>query len=451
MKKNNKASKIKVVVLGGGVIGMTTALVLKLHGFNVTVVSKHGFDKMYSDKLSDRPPELASVHAAASVIPHSVDHPSEKEILAVSQKFFHRLAFSAGFGVRVQRHYELFEKLTPPPEYSRVVKDFTLLDSEGTSWVNDKNIPRRKGADGVWGWYFNAFFAEVPTYMKALYGLFDGRLREVEIKDIKDIEDISADVVVNCMGRWGVDIFKEDRKNTKIIRGHMVKVGIHEVPRDERDQYFSYNYAPDLAIYSRNQNDDGVQLDNNGNPIEFKADVYFYPRSDGWLLGGSRQVGDPEVGEAWREKDEQYGGDHFKKNNWELEIPKPIWTLNRELLLDITGVDIADEKYRSYSYVGYRFGRNPIRIEKGNELKDKNKLLIHNYGHGGAGYTLSWGSAYEVLKIVEQEFEPEIEIDRTSGMVKSYFDSMRQILTDLVTEEYIERNRNNFTPLADDN
>ena len=29
-------------------------------------------------------------------------------------------------------------------------------------------------------------------------------------------------------------------------------------------------------------------------------------------------------------------------------------------------------------------------------------LIAHNYGHGGAGYQASWGTAYEVLKRVEE-------------------------------------------------
>lgn len=447
-----KASETKVVILGGGVIGMTTAIVLKLHGFQVTVVSKHKFDKLYSDKLVDRPAELASIHAAASVIPHSVNHPSEKEILAVSQKFFHRLAFSAGFGVRVQRHYELSEIPVPPPEYARVVKDFTLLDERGTGWTNDKSIPRRKNAAGVWGWYFNAFFAEVPTYMNALYNLYEacgGRLRvDVKISNVEQIQKLDADIIVNCLGRWAVELFPKDKENTNIIRGHMVKVGIHEVPRDERDQYFSYNYAPDpkAKVYSRNQDDNGVKG-------EFKADVYFYPRSDGWLLGGSRQVGFPDIDEPWN--GEQISGGTIQKGGWEIEVPKPIWTLNRELLLDITGVDIDEQfngrdKYRSFAYVGYRFGRKEIRIEIGEELQDNNKLFIHNYAHGGAGYTLSWGSAYEVLKNIENKFGDITEIDRTHSMATGYFASMKQILTDLVVEEYINRNKNKFTPLTEE-
>ena len=49
--------------------------------------------------------------------------------------------------------------------------------------------------------------------------------------------------------------------------------------------------------------------------------------------------------------------------------------------------------------VGLRpFRRSGIRLERGN-LRD-GRTVIHNYGHGGAGFTLSWGCAYEVDDLV---------------------------------------------------
>ena len=47
--------------------------------------------------------------------------------------------------------------------------------------------------------------------------------------------------------------------------------------------------------------------------------------------------------------------------------------------------------------VGLRpFRKSGVRIERG-QLRD-GRTVIHNYGHGGAGFTLSWGCAREVLQ-----------------------------------------------------
>jgi D-amino-acid oxidase len=48
--------------------------------------------------------------------------------------------------------------------------------------------------------------------------------------------------------------------------------------------------------------------------------------------------------------------------------------------------------------VGLRpFRKSGVRIERG-QLRD-GRTVIHNYGHGGAGFTLSWGCAREVLEL----------------------------------------------------
>jgi D-amino-acid oxidase len=48
--------------------------------------------------------------------------------------------------------------------------------------------------------------------------------------------------------------------------------------------------------------------------------------------------------------------------------------------------------------VGLRpFRRSGVRLERG-QLHD-GRAVIHNYGHGGAGFTLSWGCAREVFEI----------------------------------------------------
>src|SRR5262249_10870755 len=46
--------------------------------------------------------------------------------------------------------------------------------------------------------------------------------------------------------------------------------------------------------------------------------------------------------------------------------------------------------------VGLRpFRKSGVRLER--EKRRDSRTVIHNYGHGGAGFTLSWGCAREVL------------------------------------------------------
>ena len=53
--------------------------------------------------------------------------------------------------------------------------------------------------------------------------------------------------------------------------------------------------------------------------------------------------------------------------------------------------------------VGYAVGLRPSRTEVRLESeKVGGRLLIHNYGHGGAGVTLAWGCADEVASLVAQ-------------------------------------------------
>ena len=48
--------------------------------------------------------------------------------------------------------------------------------------------------------------------------------------------------------------------------------------------------------------------------------------------------------------------------------------------------------------VGLRPSRTEVRLER--EYLN-GKRIIHNYGHGGAGVTLSWGCADEVVSLIE--------------------------------------------------
>ena len=48
-----------------------------------------------------------------------------------------------------------------------------------------------------------------------------------------------------------------------------------------------------------------------------------------------------------------------------------------------------------------RPARDTVRLEVDREFNGPS-LLIHNYGHGGRGYSISWGCATEVTNIVQK-------------------------------------------------
>jgi hypothetical protein len=46
-----------------------------------------------------------------------------------------------------------------------------------------------------------------------------------------------------------------------------------------------------------------------------------------------------------------------------------------------------------------RNNENGLRIEV---EEFGNKLITHNYGHGGSGVALSWGSALKVIRLLDK-------------------------------------------------
>ncbi|MGH2479208.1 MAG: FAD-dependent oxidoreductase [Ktedonobacteraceae bacterium] len=58
----------------------------------------------------------------------------------------------------------------------------------------------------------------------------------------------------------------------------------------------------------------------------------------------------------------------------------------------VTAADIISEG------CGFRPVRSAVRVEA--ERLSTDRLLLHNYGHGGAGITLSWGCAREVVELL---------------------------------------------------
>ena len=52
-----------------------------------------------------------------------------------------------------------------------------------------------------------------------------------------------------------------------------------------------------------------------------------------------------------------------------------------------------------------RVGLRPFPHQKVRLEREPDKRIIHNYGHGGSGFTFFWGCAHEVVELAERVTE----------------------------------------------
>jgi D-amino-acid oxidase len=361
-------------VLGGGVSGITTGLLLALLGHRPTLYTEHRAD----EAIGDHRPRFASLYPAASVIPHAVTVDDVVSHLDDSQSFFEVLRQSGTCGVRQQVHYELFEQPEPAPDYAPALRDFALLPEDGSG---EPGAPRRPDASAVFGWRFRTYFAETPTYLRRLVALFRAAGGTIVRRRLtpESIQALDAPVLVNCLGAAAPELFSDDRPSA-LIRGVLVHVSPPGPARSPHHrEIVSYNYAPSPSVYPRADGSAGG--------------LYTYPRTDRWILGGSKQRGTLDADGIWH-------GEPVAAPTTAIDgvdVPEPVVRVNAELLDSLYEVDVTSQPMTAT--FGYRFARDlegdGVRLDV---VERDGRLVAHNYGHGGAGVTLSWGSAVRVAR-----------------------------------------------------
>ena len=154
------------------------------------------------------------------------------------------------------------------------------------------------------------------------------------------LEDVEGDLVINCAG-----IGARELANDSALEPHRGQVAI--VPRMEN---------VDCAIVC----DDA--------PL-----MYVIPRTNDCVFGGTNDVSDNL-------------------------IPEP--KIRDAIVAECSRVLEIDDPRLIRERVGLRpFRKSGVRLEK-EKLRD-GRTVIHNYGHGGSGFTLSWSCAEEVLNIFD--------------------------------------------------
>jgi D-amino-acid oxidase len=90
-------------------------------------------------------------------------------------------------------------------------------------------------------------------------------------------------------------------------------------------------------------------------------------------------------------------GTTVQENDWNTDISSED---TKDILRRCANLDPA---FEHVEIIGESVGLRPNRDEVRLETEDfGGKTVIHNYGHGGSGFTLSWGCALDVVELVKQ-------------------------------------------------
>ena len=184
---------------------------------------------------------------------------------------------------------------------------------------------------------------EAPAYLDWLSRRFrelGGVLQARRVESLAEA-DTEADAVVNCCGVEARRLTGDE--DIRPVRGQVAYVRPRHPTRFMVDEH-----SPNAL-------------------------AYVLPRPDVTVLGGTAEEGDCH--------------------------PDPRPETTRDILARTLKLDpgLADAELVGGG-VGLRPARSEVRLEA--EALPDGRPLVHDYGHGGSGFTLSWGCAEEVVKLV---------------------------------------------------
>ena len=192
----------------------------------------------------------------------------------------------------------------------------------------------------VFGWQFRAPVIEMQLYMPWLRSRVEALGGSFVQSFVGALSEVSGEVVVNCVGLGARELCGDEE--VRPARGQVIFI-------DQDPGIGHFDQQPETLTYT-------------------------IPRSDVTVLGGTAQVDD-------------WGMDiRAEDNDLILSKVEALWPeLDRSRIIG--------------GAVGLRPSRSEVRLEV--EYIGKRRV-VHNYGHGGAGVTLSWGCAEEVANLVSQ-------------------------------------------------
>jgi D-amino-acid oxidase len=284
-----------VIVVGGGIIGLTAGVRLAETGASVELWSPV------------EPTETVSAVAAAVWFP-SRSEPGPRLVAwaGVAYREFARQAADGVPGVRMRP---------------------TINLSRTEPWW----APATPGVRT----HFTAPAVEMESYLPWLQERFRRSGGQTIRRAIKSFDEVPGERVVNATGLAAGRLCGDDAVFP--VRGQTVLVRNPGLTTSVRDE---------------------------------ERNLYVHPRSADVVLGGTFQAG-----------------------AWDL-TPDPVQ--RREIIARCTAVV---PELRNAEVLGEKVGLRPARL--GGPRLEREGRIVHAYGHGGAGMTLSWGCAEEITRLVD--------------------------------------------------
>lgn len=312
---------MKVAIVGAGVSGLSTAIVLLEAGYEVNIIT------------AEMPGNTTSAKAAAIWFPYAV-YPKDKA---------NRWSKYA---------YGVFSELCDTPNSGVSMVEVTvLIEKEEDAWWKDafpSSAIKLASREHLPAAYPLAYIAKVPLietpiYLDYLLQRFQKLGGTIQLKRIDNINTLSEESawVVNCSGLGARELVNDMEMYP--IQGQLVKV---------EKQSDAQCVLADFAFGEQEQDL-----------------AYVVARQDCLVLGGT------SVKKA-------------KETEPKEEVTSGIIERCKAIAPHLNNVEIKKVE------VGLRPGRPEIRLEK-------EGAIIHNYGHGGGGYTVSWGCAQAVLSLID--------------------------------------------------
>ncbi|KAB8319426.1 FAD-binding oxidoreductase [Tolypothrix campylonemoides VB511288] len=356
--------KGRVLVIGAGVSGLTTSLCLQRNGFKVTLVA------------SNFAPEITSVVAAALwqwPPPALGEDEHDQTLLRRSKKwcmasydYFANLASLPETGVFMRRAVIYFKHLVKdnPSDQSRMneLQDKVYDFVHTPALITENQINTEIGLLDAYSHL--APMIDMDVYMgwllkevqqadgQVLTRKISGNLKDEEEKLKKDF---GVDVIVNCAALGAIELTNEDMYP---LRGAWIRVynDGKTIPRITNAHWLSHDESSDEDM------------------------IYIVPKGDNILLLGGL----------------------VEPNKWDLNIDLENYEPIRDMLRRCVEFMPALKDAQIDSNQPVRVGLRPFRRQNVRLEREQHTSIIHNYGHGGAGVTLSWGCAMDVVEIAKE-------------------------------------------------